>query len=381
MFFLAAAACACEIPFSIDDISEPRYMIEYVPTAGDTGSDLRISYAEPAYGKRMVGAYDFKNCTVGVKINGKDFAVGALEWLESGNTIRTTIGGSLKAGDKLEVSVSGGSAPKAGGSTIIPELPAVSSIDIVKSDDKEESSGRRFTVNMARDVESGEYYGIKITVHEDMYFAEMLPAPPFVKLDTTYYHYNVTPGQVASMSDINNMDLDAFAQVNYNYGHLIGEVGQDYSFSAMSLLSDRQFSGKSYSFYVNSSFSFDDIFDGMPDIDSPDVPEEPYSPEEPEEPEESEEPVNRILFGVKTWYEVEIYALSEELYNYCKAQYLENFNILANFGVTPPNFTYSNVSGGIGIVGGVSRCVFKIDDPENKKPEIPDFSDYFPFAR
>ena len=53
-------------------------------------------------------------------------------------------------------------------------------------------------------------------------------------------------------------------------------------------------------------------------------------------------------------YVVELYRLSEELYNYFKAQYLMEFNMLSNFGVTPPNFTYSNVLGGLGIVGGIS---------------------------
>ena len=51
-----------------------------------------------------------------------------------------------------------------------------------------------------------------------------------------------------------------------------------------------------------------------------------------------------------------MYRLSEELYNYCKAQYLGTFNILSNFGVTPPNFTYTNIHDGIGIVGGISEA-------------------------
>ena len=61
-----------------------------------------------------------------------------------------------------------------------------------------------------------------------------------------------------------------------------------------------------------------------------------------------------IIVSSKTEYRMELYRLSEELYNYCKAQYLGNFDMLSNFGVSPPNFTYSNIRGGIGITGAMS---------------------------
>ena len=79
---------------------------------------------------------------------------------------------------------------------------------------------------------------------------------------------------------------------------------------------------------------------------------------------------------MKTWYQIEVFRLSEELYNYCKAQYLMDYNILANFGVTPPNFTYSNVRNGLGVVGGISRCSSELlPDPFNKEPEMPTMED------
>ena len=61
---------------------------------------------------------------------------------------------------------------------------------------------------------------------------------------------------------------------------------------------------------------------------------------------------------------------------YCKAQYLINFNMLSNFGVTPPNFTYSNVYGGLGVVGGISCTVTEaVQAPDSQEPEMPNLWD------
>ena len=154
----------------------------------------------------------------------------------------------------------------------------------------------------------------------------------------------------------------------------------------MALLSSRQFDGNTYTFYLNASYSFfDDILDGMGDYDGgtsePDYTDYPDYTDDNEEPEDEpdvpDEPTEyKIPIGSKTWYQLEVYHLSEELYNYCKAQYLKDFNILSNFGVTPPNFTYSNISGGIGIIGGISRFTpEKVPDPDNKEPEMPSMQD------
>lgn len=385
IFCLAALVCSCEIPFSIKDISEPRFLIECIPTPGDSTVVL-VGYADAAYSNKH-GAYAFKNSDAEISVNDKVLNTDNLKWEREGNLFHAILRNGFKSGDRVSISVKGAAMPTASASTVVPEEPGISSLSITPTGDKKDTTALRVVLKLSKPVADDDYYGLEITVHQEIYQIEITDEPPFFKRDTILYKYHTTPGQAASMSDINDMDLDAFAQVQYSYGSLINRYfGDSYSYSPMVLLSSRQFDGDTYSFYLNSSFSFFDVFDNMPDdfdYENPDEPEagepedpyydddDPYYPEEPEEPE-----VLIFTIGVKTWYEMEVFRLSEELYNYCKAQYLQEFNLLANFGVTPPNFTYSNVQGGLGAVGGAARGkTERIPDPNNKEPEMPNLAD------
>ena len=389
---MAALVCSCEIPFSIEDISEPRFLVECVPAAGADTLDVMVAYADAAYSKKRAGKYNFSSDNVEITVNDKPVNTSALKWSQKGNYFQSYICGSFAPGDRITVTAKGKDMPTATGSSVIPEEPKLAEVKIASTGDKKDTTALRVSVKMAEPVRNGDYYGIEIKVYEETYFVELTQEPPFIRMDTTKYTLHTTPGQVASMADINNMDLDGFAQVRYIYGGLINRSrGETYEYRPMVLLSSRQFDGDTYSFYLNASFSFmDDILDGMtgdtgyeePDVvDDPDYGEEPEYPEDdPEYPEEPEE--YRIPIGFKTWYEVEVFHLSDELYNYCKAQYLADFNILSNFGVTPPNFTYSNIEGGLGVVGGVSRTSSGlIPDPNNKEPEMPSLMDLIGMLR
>lgn len=52
--------------------------------------------------------------------------------------------------------------------------------------------------------------------------------------------------------------------------------------------------------------------------------------------------------------EVIVFALSDEAYGYLKAKYNREHNVLGILGLSPPNFAYSNISGGYGVFGAVS---------------------------
>ncbi len=389
---MAALVCSCEIPFSLEDISEPRFLVECVPAAGADTLDVMVAYADAAYSKKRVGKYPFSSENVEITVNDKPVNTSALKWVQKGNCFRSYICGDFAPGDRVTVTAKGKEMPTATGSSIIPEEPKLAEVKIASTGDKKDTTALRVSVKMAEPVRNGDYYGMEIKMYEESYFVELTEEPPFFRMDTVKYTLHTTPGQVASMADINNMDLDGFAQVRYVYGGLINRSrGETYEYRPMVLLSSRQFEGDTYSFYLNASFSFiDEILDGMtgdtgyeePDVvDDTDYGDEPEYPEDdPEYPEEPE--VYRILIGLKTWYEIEVFHLSDELYNYCKAQYLMDFNILSNFGVTPPNFTYSNIEGGLGVVGGVSRTSSGlIPDPNNKEPEMPGLMDLIGMLR
>lgn len=379
----AALACSCEIPFSIKDISEPRFMIQCMPVPGDDAFLLNIAYANPAYGEKRVGLYPFKSADVKVEVNGKTLDCSKLEWEQDGDNHFTFIKAGLKPGDNVSVTVKGEKMPTASGSTTVPDYPAISSITLDRLEPNDTTEARRITVKMAQAPRDDEYYGLNITVYQEFYSVKMDMVPPFIKIDTTGYQYSRTASPTLSMTDMNNLDLDAFAQVQYVYGYLANDNLATDRYSPVTLLTGKQFDGDSYSFTINGNADIFGFLDYLPTDPDEGEPEEPVEqeggeqltdvdPEDPEEPEDPDVPEFSYPIGSKTWYFVNLYHLSDESYNYCKAQYLMEFNMLSNFGVTPPNFTYSNVRDGLGIVGGVAYKPWeKFPDPDNKEPEIP----------
>ena len=54
-------------------------------------------------------------------------------------------------------------------------------------------------------------------------------------------------------------------------------------------------------------------------------------------------------------YQLLVYSLSDSAYGYLNARYNQESNILGILGLSPPNFAYSNVSGGYGVLGAASK--------------------------
>ncbi len=63
---------------------------------------------------------------------------------------------------------------------------------------------------------------------------------------------------------------------------------------------------------------------------------------------------SQIPVQCTTRYYFVLFRLSPEFYYYARALYQSNFDFLANMGLVPANFTWSNVEGGLGFVGAVS---------------------------
>ncbi len=60
-------------------------------------------------------------------------------------------------------------------------------------------------------------------------------------------------------------------------------------------------------------------------------------------------------------YEATIYRISEELYRYYHTNLLANENSLSELGLSRSNFTFSNIKGGFGILGGMAGTVLIAD--------------------
>lgn len=70
------------------------------------------------------------------------------------------------------------------------------------------------------------------------------------------------------------------------------------------------------------------------------------------------------MYKREVTYRVHLYRLSNGFYRYNKAVYMAGANILAQAGLAPANFSYSNVEGGFGVCAALTECVsdwFSVD--------------------
>lgn len=363
----AAALSSCEIPFALDDVSEPVIYVQYIPAGGSDAPGMRIAYADPAFGKDDGKRYSLSAGDVLISVNGKAMPLDDSQIESDGNMFTLRPGCRFAPGDKVRVEVKGHGVKDIHAETTVPQMPEIASV-VLEKVQRDSSEATRVLMTLPSAVSDRDYYGLKTAIRTtavSMTVPKMPPMPQFrpsaafplpVQLDTTVSVIYTSAGQIATTADINNLDLDGFASISFENGFISSGLFRG---EPMMLLSSRRFDGAEYSFYVNSldSFSWSDIdfdFDEPVLPDEPEIPDEPDEPVDPEEPEEPEMPDPKILISSKQEIRLELYRLSDELYNYCKAQYLVSFNMLSNFGVTPPNFTYSNIIGGIGIVGAMS---------------------------
>lgn len=357
---------ACEIPFALDNVSEPAIYIEMLPSAPYSTMTFKVGYADAAFGK-PAGLHPVKVEDISLYLNDKAVSLSP-ELISDRNMITVAADlARLSSGDRIDISVKCDGAPTASAGTVIPPVPEIASVSIEPAVDDTTNVSKRVTVKLSRPVQEGEYMGMRIlekntivtarTVTDSSLLAPGLPPLPFtpvkLQIDTNYFYTYKLPGQVASRQDLNSLDLDAFANADYLGGPT--EEGRNV-IGSMMLMTAKQFDGDTYSFYVSRGRWYDSLIP-----DDFEFPEREYDFERetddgeapPETIEIPEENTTYYLLD-NADYVVEVYRLSEELYNYLKARYLMNFNLLSNFGVTPPNFTYSNVRGGLGIVGGIS---------------------------
>ncbi len=76
--------------------------------------------------------------------------------------------------------------------------------------------------------------------------------------------------------------------------------------------------------------------------------------QDPETGEYSEMDGVKYSYTVDNRYRIVLYKVSDEFYHYCKSLYMIENNLFAEVGLSPTNFSYTNISGGFGVLGGLS---------------------------
>lgn len=333
---MALAVVACEIPFDLDQEASPKL---YAQCIVDDGIVLLTPHYATAVNASVSAAGQLSGLQLGVLVNGQ-----AREMLlHQAHGYYFSVGERLKAGDQVELTLEADGVEPVKGTTQVPPAPQIlewsaRSVQV----DTIQATELRFLLDHA--PLEGEFYGIRIAVHSAI-----------TRLDGTVDELDtyLTPGYILTAAQSGQFDLEDFLQVNYDGTTLGGS-----SYQPITLLTQKQFDGAEYRFYLDSydATMLDSIRERMPDgetgvagggIVSGDVGPGSTSGGDPPDP-------GKIPVAIRLEYHFTLSRLSPAFYYYARALFQSNFDFLSNMGLTPANFTYSNLSGGLGVVGALS---------------------------
>lgn len=324
-------AASCEIPFQLEQDGEPKIYMQAIVKRGHV--HIVPMVANPVTGAPVADA----PMDIQVELNGEPLQVHAQDSISYSASHRL-----LEEGDEVKVTVRSGSLAPVSGTTTFPPVLAVEDVswERVQVDTID-----AIQVHIKLDHEPGEqeYYGVCIHCWDLM-----------IRPDNTETHYEsyLTPGYILTVSDIGRLDLADFVQVNYN-DYFLG--GREYQ--PLTLVTNKQFDGDTYSFYLNSfdASILNRIRDGMPGGNTGVAGGGIVSGEiKPSQGGAAQGGSEVAPIAHRSIYHISLSRLSPEFYFFARAMYQSNFDFLANMGLIPANFTWSNVDGGMGFVGAIS---------------------------
>ncbi|MBP3203153.1 MAG: DUF4249 family protein [Bacteroidales bacterium] len=341
----ALCAASCEIPFEIQQEGEPQIYMQAL-LGNSPGFMIRYFAASPiSADKASIGPIEAE-----VRINGEPAGAQYHYPDQSQFLIAFPLDEEApKEGDEITVTLRAENMKEVSGSTrwlSAPDITLVEAKNIVM----DTTEVTQVSITLAEAPENEDFFGISIV--GSYYFSVNEGSP-------ARFIYPVTPGRLLSVEESAGFDLEDFMQVSYNQG-LIGFFSNAEP-NYITLLSRKQFDGAVYSFYLNSFDSnlLSDFRDRFPSGDTGIAGGGIVS--------------GGIGQGQTTTpptYSIRFYRLSEETYRFAKANYQSNFDFLSNMGLTPANFTWTNVKNGLGVVGGLydynTNIVIQTSDGEPK---------------
>lgn len=343
---LTAALSACEIPFDIRQEGTPKVYVQTVVT--ETSARITTRFAAPV---GYSGDGQLRNRHLLVSLNGTELDVEADPADPDGFSV--PFPKSLQAGDRISVQIGADGVPDVSGSTVWLRTPQWTDF-VYKMIPAGESMAREVRIRLDEAPGPDDYFGIQILKNTEIQYADE-------RIET--YDSYLTPGYILTEADSGGFDLEDFMQVNYD-GSVLGGSS---SYQPLTLLSQKQFDEAEYRFYLDS---FDgsilgDITDRLPEGDTGIAGGGIVSGEAGQTPEEDENPdPDDLPVGIRYRYTIRLYRLSPDTYYYAKALFQSNFDFLANMGLTPANFTWSNIRNGLGFVGTVQECGCWYTEPE-----------------
>ena len=305
----ALGFCSCEERFELNDVGgEPRMYVECYAGLADT-TIVQLYKAMPVNAKASDGR-DYTLKRLDLKVNGTPVSLKPLSDLYYTDT-------PIAAGSQLSLEVETAETAPVSATTTVPNKP-------VFTVTAEMIGGPvmpyiQFTIDFQGAIEASDRYGIGIKQYikthrddgsDDVEY-DMSSAPTMINGDIALEHSLTVMGYPES----------------FHFGTFSGEDVED---------------GKR----INAIMMYD--------------PRE-YTWEEIQYDDDGNE-TGTVTVTLSLKLQIQILRFSEESYGYLNSLYNRQENLLAMLGFCPPTVAYTNISGGYGVLGGLSLAESEIID-------------------
>lgn len=342
--------CSCEYQFELGN--------------GDNPDKLSVVCVVNEEGKATINVetavnFDHKNTdhvplelsSFSFKVNGQERRLDKIEKIDSSiwytdnyKALNLWVAeGRVQPGDKIELSVSSKTAPEASGSIVMPAPISIVKMDkeiVELTDFFNERKNEKYNFDIEiDDWKEDEYYGVKLMYEsqDTLYVDDDEP-------EIMYYKRFMYPTEIkyneGSLDDMLSEVGGGNGKWMYSYYNGQGMMLNSYH-SGLFLTSGKQMSDNHIRFQTDCSKSFvRDYVSFDYDFD-----------EENEEWIEREVNVHAIHHGR---YFLRVYRISPEFYRYNRALYILDNDFLAELGLSSNSYSYSNIKGGLGMLGGIT---------------------------
>lgn len=234
----------------------------------------------------------------------------------------------VKPGDVLELKVRAKGMQPVKAQTAVPEKLSIKNLKrtIVETKDNFMDSHIDYEVTLDN-IASDGYYGVSILLEENRSYSHISEDYQDIhsQTDTMY----ISPHDYSAVSNLIGEDIGADRWF---------ETYLDESTNTFTYWSNKRISMIEGKFLKGNTLYFStDLYDDF------------FS-------EETEMEGIYSSFSCKYRMKVIVYRVSPELYRYAKSQYMIDNNYLSEAGLTPANFSYSNIDGGFGVLCSITSC-------------------------
>ena len=324
IFALYAAALllsACEYTFEPKlDVNEDRMYVQAYVTDADT-TFVRVSRTVPLEAAKSSGT-DYRVEDFSVRADGEEVA------LQRKDDWRWYFLGHNAPGTTLDLYIKAAGVDAASARTVVPVAPKIASVASEHITVKEREL-QKITLTLAEDPDPDTYYALAYFLKEDLWWTTVVEGE--VESDAITHVSSLYPTSLTEPEGLTGL-LEEASRTIFSF-----LPSWDYRDGTAQLLvlSGREIQDRTIEQYYLWYGPF----------------EQEYSWED------------GSSYWTKSEYawSVKLYRLSGEAYSYLMARKNEDYSELAMFGLIPPGFTYSNISGGYGVFAslGVTETPWK----------------------